>query len=92
MKQQYTVEGDFDLMLKWDEYFGSTQSASVSTSESLPAKSKNDMRYLLSRGSCFGLPPVLITLGWFDQYPGSIALPLVFYKNKKTPRRISAYW
>ena len=35
MKQQYSVEGDFDLMPKWDEYFGSPQSPSVSASERL---------------------------------------------------------
>jgi multimeric flavodoxin WrbA/putative sterol carrier protein len=88
MKQQYTVEGDFDLMLKWDEYFGSTQSASVSTSEEAQpaAKVKTDMRYLLIPWIVFWVAASI------DHFWGSlisilvsIALPLVFYKNKKTP-------
>lgn len=29
MKHLYSVEGDFDLMIKWDEYFGNNQNVST---------------------------------------------------------------
>lgn len=31
MKHLYSVEGDFDLMLKWDDYFGQHKSADISS-------------------------------------------------------------
>jgi len=88
MKQQYSVEGDFDLMLKWDEYFGSPQSPSVSASEEAQpvTKAKTDMRYLLIPWIVFWVAAGIDSFcGSLISILVSIALPLVFYKNKKTP-------
>lgn len=42
MKHLYSVEGDFDLMLKWDDYFGQNQNTKAVGNKSL-ANGKNDM-------------------------------------------------
>ena len=48
MKHMYSVEGDFDLMMHWDEYFGaasvgaSNDNASASANETSTAKSTDE--------------------------------------------------
>lgn len=44
MRRMYTVEGDFELLLKWDDYFGPRKGAAAPP----VAAGKTDMRYVLS--------------------------------------------
>lgn len=84
MKHLYSVEGDFGLMLKWDDYFGQRQNTDMAKDK--PAlNGKTDMRYCL-------LPWIVFwTAVNIDIFWGSMAgificclLPLLFYKNRKT--------
>lgn len=86
MEHKYYIEGDFDLMLKWDEYFSSTQSKSVSDNEnSTTPKAKTNMQYLLIPWIVFCIA-VNINTFWGSIISILVAafVPLVFYKNKKT--------
>lgn len=84
MKHLYSVEGDFDLMLKWDEYFGQHQNADL-TKDKPTANGKTNMLYVLIPWIVFWIA-ANIHVFW-----GSVIcifvcciLPLLFYKNKKT--------
>ncbi|NMA17256.1 MAG: NAD(P)H dehydrogenase [Clostridiaceae bacterium] len=86
MKHLYSVEGDFDLMLKWDDYFGQKQNKnSIEDNNKPPTIAKTDMRYMLIPWIVFWVVANIHTF-W-----GSVisifvcsAVPLLFYKNKKT--------
>ena len=84
MKHLYSVEGNFDLMLKWDEYFGQHQNADLTRDTPTPT-GKTDMRYLLIPWIVFWIAANM------HAFWGSVisifvccSLPLLFYKNKKT--------
>lgn len=84
MKHLYSVEGDFDLMLKWDDYFGQHQNTEAT--ENRPSSNgKTDMRCLLIPWVVFWIA-ANIHIFWGSM--GSIfvccMLPLLFFKNKKT--------
>lgn len=93
MKHQYSVEGDFNLMLKWDDYFGAGQStdtaagssSTASASSASSAKGKTDMRCLIAPWIVFWIAASI------DAFKGSIIsvlacclMPLLFYRRKKT--------
>lgn len=84
MKHLYSVEGDFNLMLKWDEYFGQHQPSTAEKSASSSSK-KTDMRYFLLPWIVFWIASGIHT------FAGSLIsificclLPVLFYKSKKT--------
>ena len=84
MKKLYSVDGDFDLMLHWDDYFGSSK-AEKNTTAVKTEKKKTNMMILL-------LPWIAFWVGAaIDSYVGSIIsiaacalTSLIFFKNKKT--------
>ena len=85
MKHLYSVEGDFDLMIKWDEYFGNNQNVSTKRNHKSSKKEKTDMKYILTSWIVFWIAANINTF-W-----GSIIsifvcglLPIMFYNNKKT--------
>ena len=87
MKHLYSVEGDFNLMLKWDNYFGPHKNADITKDGSAKSTSngKTDMRYVLIPWIVFWIAANIHAFG------GSLIsifvcclLPLLFYKNKKT--------
>ncbi len=83
MKHQYSVEGDFNLMLRWDDYFGQRQNTNT-IDQSLP-NSKTDMRYLLTPWIVFWIVSnIHIFWGSVISIFVCCLLPLLFYKNKKT--------
>lgn len=84
MKHLYSVEGDFDLMLKWDDYFG--QHKNTNTEKEKPISDrKTDMRYLLTPWIVFWIAPnIHIFWGSMISIFVCCLLPLAFYKNKKT--------
>ena len=82
MKKMYSVKGDFDLMLHWDDYFGSTKRKKTAAKK---AEGKSTMLLLL-------IPWIAFWVGApIDTFYGSISsitvcalLPLVLVKNRKT--------
>ena len=87
MKRLYKVKGDFDLMIHWDEYFGSTSSQKnkEGTSSNISEK-KTNMMILLMPWIAFWVAAAI------SSYTGSIITiiicaisSLLFVKNKKTP-------
>ena len=89
MKHQYSVEGDFNLMLKWYEYFGPSQGADTGVSENQTAtavKAKTNMQCLLLPWIVFWIAPSINTF-WGSLISIFVAAttPLLFFENKKTP-------
>ena len=84
MKHLYSVEGDFDLMLKWDEYFGQHKNADITKDKPTP-NGKTDMRYVLIPWIVFWIA-ANINAFWGSMISIFVCclLPLLFYKNKKT--------
>lgn len=84
MKHLYSVEGDFNLMLKWDDYFGQRQNTNI-TKDKSASKPKTDMRYVLSPWIVFWIAAnIHIFWGSLISILVCCLLPLLFYKNKKT--------
>ncbi|MCM1419716.1 MAG: NAD(P)H-dependent oxidoreductase [Bacteroides sp.] len=86
MKGLYRVTGDFTFMLKWDEYFGvGDVKPEGAEKPAAPAQRGTNMTILL-------IPWIALwTAAAIDPEIGSLvslfacaAIPLVFYKNKKT--------
>lgn len=84
MKHLYRVEGDFTLMLRWDDFFGQNSGRNAEKEE-LPAAEKSDMRYLLTPWVVFWVAANV------HEFWGSAVslivcslLPVVFFRNKKT--------
>lgn len=83
MKQLYSVEGDFDLMLHWDDYFGLGQRASETAITS--DASKTDMLLLLAPWIVFWVAASI------DSFAGSLIslavcalCPVLMYRKKAT--------
>lgn len=84
MKQMYKVKGDFDLMIRWNHYFGDT-SNEVENDNEVKENSKTNMMILL-------LPWVVFWVATsINGYVGSLisivscaVTSLLFHKNKKT--------
>lgn len=84
MKGLYRVKGDFNLMLKWDDYFGGSRPQTEGATED-PAQKKTDMNIMLIPWIVFW---VAVSI---SRQPGcllSIAacalVPLVYYRHRKT--------
>lgn len=84
MQGLYHVKGDFNLMLRWDDYFGGSHSKAESTEEK-PAWKNTDMNIMLIPWIVFWVAASI------SKQPGcllSIAVcalvPLVYYRHKKT--------
>ena len=95
MKHMYSVEGNFDLMMHWDEYFGAASldadggNASASANETSAAKSSNEPKTNM----------MLLLIPWIvfwvaasiDSFWGSllsmaicVLLPVLMYRTKAT--------
>lgn len=78
MDHLYTVEGDFDLMLHWDDYFGVHEPSAIQ-------EEKTNMAHVLIPWMAFW---ILASL--FPVYGSSFTLlicgflPIMFYKTRKT--------
>lgn len=95
MKQLYRVKGDFNLMLKWDDYFGGpgsnpdeTQSKTVKDSAGqmhIPTKNTT-MNLLLIPWIVFWVSVGISSFaGGLISIGACVLIPLLFYRNKKTP-------
>lgn len=84
MQHQYSVEGDFQLMLKWDDYFGQHQNTETEKGSPLPSERTN-MRNLLAPWILFWVAANIHTYwGSLLSILGCCLLPLVFYRDRKT--------
>ncbi|MDE7248121.1 MAG: NAD(P)H-dependent oxidoreductase [Lachnospiraceae bacterium] len=96
MKQLYKVKGDFNLMLKWDDYFGgSGSSAGTPAKESetgsgqktglhMPDKETN-MNVMLIPWTAFWIfAAINREMGSLISMAVCVLVPLIFYHNKKT--------
>ena len=87
MKGLYRVTGDFSLMLKWDAYFGGSQPQTehAETAEAAAVQKKTNMSIML-------IPWIVLwTAAAIDKQIGCLigitvcaAIPLIFYRSKKT--------
>lgn len=93
MQQLYKVKGDFNLMLRWDDYFSSVQTASEGSSQKkteeqtssyLPKKGTN-MNILLLPWIVFWVAAAIDgTIGSCISIAVCVLVPVLFFQNKKT--------
>jgi len=78
MKHMYTVSGDFELMLKWDKYFGEV------TKKKVPRNKTNMLIMLLPFIAFWTAASINGFWGSIVSVLVSALVPLIFYKAKKT--------
>lgn len=85
MNQMYKVKGDFNTMLNWDKYFGSSDIKQKDSRESYTELKPTNMNIMLIPWITFW------TSGAINSFWGSIIsiavctiIPLLFFKNRKT--------
>ena len=97
MKKLYKVKGDFNLMLKWDDYFGSAVSngnRQISGTDESEQREKASI-HIPSKGTNMNIMLLPWMVFWvtvsINAYAGSllsigscVLMPLLFYKYKKT--------
>lgn len=84
MKQMYKVKGDFNLMIRWDNYFGDTDNEAESKKED-KVNAKTNMMILLLPWIIFWVAASINAhSGSMISIVGCAAVSLLFHKNKKT--------
>ncbi len=94
MKQLYRVKGDFNLMLKWDDYFGGPGSSPSENRPETAAGSAGEM-HLPTKNTNMNILLIPWIAFWvfagIDSFAGSyisigicLLIPLLFFRNKKT--------
>lgn len=95
MKHMYSVEGDFELMMHWDKYFGAANSSSNDSNTSTrignaeddndPAKPKTNMLLLLTPWIVFWVAAAIDGFwGSLISLAACVLLPVVMYQTKTT--------
>ncbi len=84
MQGLYKVKGDFNLMLKWDDYFGGPHPQAGRT-EKAPSQKNTNMNILLIPWIVLWIIPAIHKQWGCLISIGICALvPLIFYRNRKT--------
>ena len=84
MKHLYSVEGDFDLMLHWDDYFGAGQSTSEVKSET-EKEPKTNMKWLLAPWIAFWIAAAISSFwGSLISIAVCLLIPLLMCRAKAT--------
>ncbi len=89
MKQLYKVKGDFNLMLKWDDYFGGPGGSTGAARKAgsgihIPVRETN-MGIMLIPWTIFWIfTGISNYIGSFVSIGACVLVPLLFYQNKKT--------
>jgi len=84
MQHLYSVEGDFNLMLKWDDFFRAGQTTTVPKREKAP-EGKTTMLCMLLPWLVFWIAPSIhFFYGSLISLGACVFLPLLFFQNKKT--------
>lgn len=85
MRHLYSVEGDFDLMLKWDDYFGGGQTGAAEPEAKSAPAAKTDMLCMLLPWVVFWVAPSIHTFyGCLVSLAVCVLTPLLFFRNRKT--------
>ena len=88
MKHLYTVEGDFDLMLHWDDYFGAGQTAAGNaTNKENDSKTdhKTNMTWLLIPWIVFWVAAAISSFwGSLISLAACVLVPLLMFRAKAT--------
>ena len=95
MKGLYKVKGDFNLMLKWDDYFGSAETAEKISEAEDGGKKKGPGMHVPDKRTNMSILLIPWMALWIavpiQNFTGSLIslgicalLPLLFYRNKKT--------
>ncbi len=83
MQQKYRVKGDFDLMLHWDDYFGSA-TEKKEPAPTLPQKPTN-MNILLFPWIVYWVFAAIDPFfGALISIAGCAVVPVLYFRNKKT--------
>jgi len=84
MRHLYSVEGDFGLMLKWDDFFSAGQAAAAPEQEKA-SEGKTNMLCMLLPWIVFWIAPSIhLFYGSLLSLGVCILLPFAFFQNKKT--------
>ncbi len=84
MQHQYSVEGDFYLMLHWDDFFSAEQTIPAPEKEKAP-EGKTNMLCMLLPWMVFWIAPSMNAFyGSLITLAACVLLPLLLIKNKKT--------
>ena len=84
MKQMYKVKGDFNLMIRWNHYFGDTNSEEE-TSKDDKGNARTNMMILLLPWIVFWIAASINAhSGSLISIIGCAAVSLLYHKNKKT--------
>jgi len=84
MRHQYSVEGDFGLMLKWDDLFGAGQGAAA-PEQKKASEGKTNMLCMLLPWIVFWIAPSVHSFyGSLISLGACVFLPLMFFRNRKT--------
>lgn len=82
LQGMYRVKGNFDLMIQWDRYFGEQQPVDA---KAAPAEKPTNMNIMLAPWITFWVAAAIHGFyGALISIAICAAVPLVFYKNRKT--------
>lgn len=96
MKQLYRVKGDFNLMLKWDDYFGGGSSGrkeetgkggtdgKTPAGMHIPVRETNMNVMLIPWMAFWIFPAISREMGSLASIVACVLVPLIFCQNKKT--------
>ena len=84
MKKLYRVDGDFDLMLHWDTYFGAGEAEKPEQPKKTSEKGSNMLLMLLPWIAFWIGAPIHAFYGSLVAIAVSVLIPLIFYRNRKT--------
>jgi len=84
MRHLYSVEGDFNLMLKWDDFFGAGQTTAAPEGPKAPEGKTNMLCMLLPWIVFWVAPSIHSFYGSIISLGACVLLPLLLFQNKKT--------
>jgi len=83
MQKLYHVDGDFDLMLHWDDYFGAGEKKAPEQTNK-PAERKSNMLCMLLPWIAFWIgAPIHALYGSIAAIAVSVLIPLLFFRNRR---------
>lgn len=84
MQKLYRVDGDFDLMLHWDDYFGAGEAETPERKTSAGTRKSNMFCMLLPWIAFWIGAPVHALYGSMAAIAVSALVPLLFFRNRRT--------
>lgn len=84
MKKLYRVDGDFDLMLHWDDYFGAGETKEPKQTASTGTPKSNMLCMLLPWIAFWIGAPIHALYGSVAAIAVSVLVPLLFFRNRRT--------